>query len=83
MGSKVFYSHAQKKSAGEGWRWGPPGGGVRGWPVDPQLLPPSLAAQGPKHDFAIQAGGGAGLAQALPLGSVESAKHAVGPRKHV
>ena len=51
--------------------------------MDAQLQTPSLAAQGPKLDFPIQAEGGAGLAQALPLGSVESAKHAAGPRKHV
>ena len=82
MGSKVFYSHTQKKSFGGGWGWGPPGGEVRGWPVDTQLPTPSLAAQGPKHDFPIQAEGGAGLAQASPLGSVESVKHAAGPRKH-
>lgn len=44
---------------------------------------PQPGSPGPKLDFLTQAEGGAGLAQALPLGSVKCVKHAAGPRKHV
>jgi len=56
------------------------GGGVRGGGSALPRLAPQPHTPSPKHDIEIQAEGAAGLAQTVPEGSRESARHAGRPQ---